>query len=494
MGADKVLIDSFKELYASQGANYAEALSAPIISAAAEIAERQEKIRNKIDEHISLFPPEADVTDVPTNFVSDVLRPRLMNLRNEYAQYAEGFVRARSSEDKNKFKSLMDQTMNKVNALNSDIKNYKSFKSEGLFDYDNNLISKQAYEGKQGDKTDEIFNVFTGETELTIDEKTNKLGFFSNQENRFIPINEFQKFLPPQKAEKQATLFNSLLDSAGKGEITAEFDSEGNVLDSNEINVAKNTLLASIETGNTTEILKSLALDSLQIPGMSLLDTDAKETKLLISQLDSKDENVVIIAKKFLKDRVIDSFEGMLIDRIKIYKARQTASTQKQIEDAIAKQIAVDAAARTALEKRFPPIFSDKNYAKNLLINNNPDYKDPVMDTVAVGPDKGKEVQTGFKTVDITTQEGFNRNEALIRQAINDYQQVVDPKTPLAVGLVNGKIKVGRLVQVEKMDKDGNIVTENEFAKEGLLGPFTTMEQIAELVQKAINRTKSGLK
>ena len=202
MGADKVLVDSFKELYASQGANYAEALSAPIISVAAEIAERQEKIRNKIDEHISLFPPEADVTDVPTNFVSDVLRPRLMNLRNEYAQYSEGFVRARSSEDKSKFKSLMDQTMNKVNALNSDIQNYKSLKSEGLFDYDNNLISKQAYEGRQGDKTDEIFNVFTGETELTIDEKTNKIGFFSNQENRFIPINEFQKFLPPQKAEK----------------------------------------------------------------------------------------------------------------------------------------------------------------------------------------------------------------------------------------------------------------------------------------------------
>mgnify|MGYP003131880758 CR=1 FL=1 len=487
MGADKVLVDSFKELYASQGANYAEALSAPIISVAAEIAERQEKIRNKIDEHISLFPPEADVTDVPTNFVSDVLRPRLMNLRNEYAQYAEGFVRARSSEDKSRFKSLMDQTMNKVNALNSDIQNYKSLKSEGLFDYDNNLISKQAYEGKQGDKTDEIFNVFTGETELKIDEKTNKIGFFSNQENRFIPINEFSKFLPPQKAEKQATLFNSLLDSAGRGEITAEFDSEGNVLNSGEIDIAVKTLMASIEGNNKIQILKSFALDSLQIPGMSLLDTEANETKIMISELDSEDENIRKKAEVRLEKNMMNSFKGMLEDRIKIYKARQTASTQKQIEDAIAKKISVDAAARTALEKRFPPIFSDENYAKNLLINNNPNYETDVTSGVT---------KTGFikERVDITTKEGFKKNEALIRQAVNDYQQVVDPKTPLAVGLVDGEIKIGKLIQVEDTDKDGNIVTRSKFAKEGLLGPFTTMEQIAELLQKAINRTKSGLK
>tara|TARA_R100000315_G_C5231030_1_gene142055 strand:- start:941 stop:2401 length:1461 start_codon:yes stop_codon:yes gene_type:complete len=486
MGADKVLVDSFKELYASQGANYAEALSAPIISVAAEIAERQEKIRNKIDEHISLFPPEADVTDVPTNFVSDVLRPRLMNLRNEYAQYSEGFVRARSSEDKSKFKSLMDQTMNKVNALNSDIQNYKSLKSEGLFDYDNNLISKQAYEGRQGDKTDEIFNVFTGETELTIDEKTNKIGFFSNQENRFIPINEFSKFLPPQKAEKQATLFNSLLDSAGRGEITAEFDSEGNVLNSGEIDIAVKTLMASIEGNNKIQILKSFALDSLQIPGMSLLDTEADETKIMISELDSEDENIRKKAEAGLEKNMMNSFKGMLEDRIKIYKARQTASTQKQIEDAIAKQISVDAAARTALEKRFPPIFSDENYAKNLLINNNPNYEIDVPSGVT---------KTGFikERVDITTQEGFNKNKALIRQAINDYQQVTDSKTPLAVDLVDGKILVGRLV-TEQEQKDGDVIDKFVIGKEGQLGPFTTMEQIAELLQKAINRTKSGLK
>lgn len=466
MGADKVLVDSFKELYASQGANYAEALSEPIISAAAEIAERQERIRNKIDEHISLFPPEADVTYVPTIFVSDVLRPRLMNLRNEYSQYSEGFVRARSSEDKSKFKSLMDQTMNKVNALNSDIQNYKSLKSEGFFDYDNNLISKQAYEGKQGDKTDEIFNVFTGETELTIDEKTNKIGFFSNQENRFIPINEFQKFLPPQKAEKQATLFNSLLDSAGKGEISEQ-----------EINVAKNTLLASIETGNTIQILKSLALDSLQIPGMSLLDTEADETELLISQLDSEDKNVRIIAEKYLKDSVINSFEGMLEDRVNMFNTKQAVLVEQETKARIEAQGKLDRQKLKIVEQEEKrreteeEILTEKEVT-NLLINDNPDYKDPVMDTIVLGPDKGKKIQKEidgvkqFETVDVTKEEGFNRNEARLLEIAQ---------------------RINKTYAVERLEDDkvyiGPRVTNNITGKTNIdvkAGPFTTMKAIKD--------------
>jgi hypothetical protein len=58
----------------------------------------------------------------------------------------------------------MDKSLNKVNSLNADIKSYKSFKSEGIFDADNNLMSKQAFLGKQGEKTEEIFGVFTGKT------------------------------------------------------------------------------------------------------------------------------------------------------------------------------------------------------------------------------------------------------------------------------------------------------------------------------------------
>ena len=455
MGADKVLVDSFKELYASQGANYAEALSAPIISVAAEIAERQEKIRNKIDEHISLFPPEADVTDVPTNFVSDVLRPRLMNLRNEYAQYSEGFVRARSSEDKSKFKSLMDQTMNKVNALNSDIQNYKSLKSEGLFDYDNNLISKQAYEGKQGDKTDEIFNVFTGETELTIDEKTNKIGFFSNQENRFIPINEFSKFLPPQKAEKQATLFNSLLDSAGKGEISNQ-----------EIDIAVKTLMASIEGSNKIQILKSFALDSLQIPGMSLLDTEADETKIMISELDSEDENIRKKAEVRLEKNMMNSFKGMLEDRITAFNNRQAVLVEKETQ---AKIEAQGRLARQKLQivsqeeerrKKEEEILTEKEVT-DLLINDNPDYKDPVMDRIAVGPDKGKEIQ-----------KGFNRNEARLLEIAQ---------------------RINKTYAVERLedDKDGNKikvyigprVINNITGKTDIdvkAGPFTTIKAIKD--------------
>ena len=145
MGADKVLVDSFKRLYDSQGANYADALSEPIATAAANIAVRMEKLREEIDDHVSLFPPEADVTDVPVDFVSDTLTPTLMKIRNKYSDDSEAFVRSKSSEDKNKARSLMDKSLNKVNSLNADIKAYKSFKSEGIFDADNNLMSKQAF-------------------------------------------------------------------------------------------------------------------------------------------------------------------------------------------------------------------------------------------------------------------------------------------------------------------------------------------------------------
>ena len=88
MGADKVLIDSFKELYSSQGANYAEALSKPLAKAAADIAVRREKLRKQIDEHVSLYPPEADITDVPADFVSNDLRPVLSAERDLYSDYA----------------------------------------------------------------------------------------------------------------------------------------------------------------------------------------------------------------------------------------------------------------------------------------------------------------------------------------------------------------------------------------------------------------------
>ena len=141
MGADKVLIDSFKELYSSQGANFAEALSEPLAKAAADITVRRERLRKQIDEHVSLYPPEADVTDVPVDFVSNDLRPVLSAERDLYAQYAEQFVKGRTREEKNEARALMDRSLNTVNSLNADIKAYKSLKAGGFFDADNNLIS-----------------------------------------------------------------------------------------------------------------------------------------------------------------------------------------------------------------------------------------------------------------------------------------------------------------------------------------------------------------
>ena len=455
MGADKVLIDSFKELYDSRGANYADALSKPIATAAANIAVRMEKLREEIDEHVSLFPPETDVTGVPKDFVNNNLRTALSSERDLYSDLSENFVKAKSSEDKNKARSLMDQSLNRVNSLNADIKAYKSFKSEGLFDADNDLMSKQAFYGKQNDKTEEIFGVFTGKTSLTIDEETKRVGFFSEKENRFVPVNEFSKFLPPQKAEKQATALNSILDGASKGQV---FNSP------EAIEVAVRQFEASLGEGNRKENIKSIAFDDLQVPGYSLIDLNNPEFSNLLDELDSDNENDRIKAEESLKQTMMGNVRNLITERTNIYYADQTAQTKAEViqrgQQAFASQEGKQQAQKLVEADRT----KDPDYANKFLINDNPDYRR--------NRPSGTEGNANIQVTDITKPAGFELNEARLNQIATD----------LKLGSV-GQNEKGEVVFGAKVENSqGEIVISTK------AGPFKNLRQIAIFYQTELDK------
>ena len=461
MGADKVLIDSFKELYSSQGANYAEALSEPLAKAAADIAVRREKLRKEIDDHVSLYPPEADVTDVPVDFVSNDLRPVLSGERDLYSQYAERFVKARTTEEKNEARALMDRSLNTVNSLNADIKAYKSLKGGGFFDADNNLISEQAFIGKQNDKTQEIFGVFTGKTPLTIDEETKRLGFFSEKENRFVPVNEFEKFLPPQKAEKQAKVLNTILDQASKGQIPNNKDA---------VEVALKQFEASLGEGDRVENIKSIVYDDLLVPGFKLIDLKNDEFKPLLDELDSDDEDIRLAAEEKITDMMRDNFRNLVEERAGIFERNQLSQAQQKI-DLQTQALRQRQENQLKLNKQFnyKAAYDDPMYARKFLIDQNPNYKLQGTTEEGIGKEKA----------DITTEKGFNANQARMRELL----KIVNDKFDIQLG--DGEVSIGPKVVVTE-DAEGNTL-EKPVTRIVEEASFKSIEDFSDYIQRQLN-------
>ena len=461
MGADKVLIDTFEKLYSSRGANYAEALSKPLAKAAADIAVRREKLRKEIDDHVSLYPPEADITDVPADFVSNDLRPVLSAERDLYSDYAEQFVRARTREEKNKARALMDRSLNTVNSLNADIKAYKSLKGGGFFDADNNLISEQAFTGKQNDKTQEIFGVFTGKTPLTIDEETKRLGFFSEKENRFVPVNEFEKFLPPQKAEKQAKALNTILDQASKGQIPNNDDA---------IEVALKQFEASLGEGNRVENIKSIVFDDLLVPGFKLIDLKNDEFKPLLDRLDSDDENIRVDAEEEITDMMRDNFRNLVRERAGIFERNQLSQAQQKI-DLQTQALRQRQENQLKLNKQFnyKAAYDDPMYARKFLIDQNPNYELQGTTEQGVGKEKA----------DITTEKGFNANQARMRELL----KIVNDKFDIQLG--DGEVSIGPKVVVTE-DAEGNPLPQpvTQIVEEA---SFKSIEDFSDYIQRQLN-------
>tara|TARA_R110002012_G_scaffold243016_1_gene417538 strand:+ start:349 stop:1740 length:1392 start_codon:yes stop_codon:yes gene_type:complete len=461
MGADKVLIDSFKELYSSQGANYAEALSEPLAKAAADIAVRREKLRKEIDDHVSLYPPEADVTDVPVDFVSNDLRPVLSGERDLYSQYAERFVKARTTEEKNEARALMDRSLNTVNSLNADIKAYKSLKGGGFFDADNNLISEQAFIGKQNDKTQEIFGVFTGKTPLTIDKETKRLGFFSEKENRFVPVNEFEKFLPPQKAEKQAKVLNTILDQASKGQIPNNKDA---------VEVALKQFEASLGEGDRVENIKSIVYDDLLVPGFKLIDLKNDEFKPLLDELDSDDEDIRLAAEEKITDMMRDNFRNLVEERAGIFERNQLSQAQQKI-DLQTQALRQRQENQLKLNKQFnyKAAYDDPMYARKFLIDQNPNYKLQGTTEEGIGKEKA----------DITTEKGFNANQARMRELL----KIVNDKFDIQLG--DGEVSIGPKVVVTE-DAEGNTL-EKPVTRIVEEASFKSIEDFSDYIQRQLN-------
>lgn len=461
MGADKVLIDSFKELYSSQGANYAEALSEPLAKAAADIAVRREKLRKEIDDHVSLYPPEADVTDVPVDFVSNDLRPVLSGERDLYSQYAERFVKARTTEEKNEARSLMDRSLNTVNSLNADIKAYKSLKGGGFFDADNNLISEQAFLGKQDNKTQEIFGVFTGKTPLTIDKETKRLGFFSEKENRFVPVNEFEKFLPPQKAEKQAKVLNTILDQASKGQIPNNKDA---------VEVAVKQFEASLGEGNRVENIKSIVFDDLLVPGYKLIDLENPEYNDLIDRLDSDDESIRLFAEEEITKTMRRNVEELITKRTGIFDQNQLTQAQQKI-DLQTQALRQRQENQLKLNKQFnyKAAYDDPMYARKFLITNNPNYK--LKGTGEAG--------IGESIADITKEKGFSANRSRMRELIKLTNEDYD------ITLSEGKVSVGPTVLITEDEKGKSLDEPYNEVQEEL--SFKSLEDFSDYIQRQLN-------
>ena len=461
MGADKALLDTFEKLYSSRGANYAEALSKPLAKAAADIAVRREKLRKEIDDHVSLYPPEADITDVPADFVSNDLRPVLSAERDLYSDYAEQFVRARTREEKNEARSLMDRSLNTVNSLNADIKAYKSLKGGGFFDADNNLISEQAFIGKQNDKTQEIFGVFTGKTPLTIDEETKRLGFFSEKENRFVPVNEFEKFLPPQKAEKQAKALNTILDQASKGQIPNNDDA---------IEVALKQFEASLGEGDRVENIKSIVFDDLLVPGFKLIDLKNDEFKPLLDRLDSDDENIRVDAEEEITDMMRDNFRNLVRERAGIFERNQLSQAQQKI-DLQTQALRQRQENQLKLNKQFnyKAAYDDPMYARKFLIDQNPNYELQGTTEQGVGKEKA----------DITTEKGFNANQARMRELL----KIVNDKFDIQLG--DGEVSIGPKVVVTE-DAEGNPLPQpvTQIVEEA---SFKSIEDFSDYIQRQLN-------
>lgn len=463
MGADKALLDTFEKLYSSRGANYAEALSKPLAKAAADIAVRREKLRKEIDDHVSLYPPEADVTDVPVDFVSNDLRPVLSGERDLYSQYAERFVKARTTEEKNEARALMDRSLNTVNSLNADIKAYKSLKGGGFFDADNNLISEQAFIGKQNDKTQEIFGVFTGKTPLTIDEETKRLGFFSEKENRFVPVNEFEKFLPPQKAEKQAKVLNTILDQASKGQIPNNKDA---------VEVALKQFEASLGEGDRVENIKSIVYDDLLVPGFKLIDLKNDEFKPLLDELDSDDEDIRLAAEEKITDMMRNNFRNLVEERAGIFDRDQLAQAQQKI-NLQTQALRQRQENQLKLNKQFnyKAAYDDPMYARKFLIDQNPNYKEEVV--VNMLDDKETRV------ADITTEKGFNANAARMRELL----KIVNDKFDIQLG--DGEVSIGPKVVVTE-DAEGNTL-EKPVTRIVEEASFKSIEDFSDYIQRQLN-------
>ena len=461
MGADKALLDTFEKLYSSRGANYAEALSKPLAKAAADIAVRREKLRKEIDDHVSLYPPEADITDVPVDFVSNDLRPVLSAERDLYSDYAEQFVRARTREEKNEARALMDRSLNTVNSLNADIKAYKSLKGGGFFDADNNLISEQAFLGKQDNKTQEIFGVFTGKTPLTIDKETKRLGFFSEKENRFVPVNEFEKFLPPQKAEKQAKVLNTILDQASKGQIPNNEDAIG---------VALKQFEASLGEGDRVENIKSIVFDDLLVPGFKLIDLKNDEFKPLLDELDSDDEGIRLAAEERITDMMRGNFRNLVEERAGIFEQNQLSQAQQKI-DLQTQALRQRQENQLKLNKQFnyKAAYDDPMYARKFLINQNPNYKLQGTTEEGIGKEKA----------DITTEKGFNANQARMRELL----KIVNDKFDMQLG--DGEVSIGPKVVVTE-DAQGNPLPQpvTQIVEEA---SFKSIEDFSDYIQRQLN-------
>ena len=298
MGADRALLSTSKYMYQTQNPEYGDELARGFEKAterflANELLRKkeEERLNEKIEGYISQFPPNADISNVPDNF-RPKLTQYLTGIQKKYADAAGVLASSTPGSDEYiRAKNIMDQQFQLANNMSGFVQQYNALSSGAFSDWDNKNLSAQ----NDMSELNEIYDVFTGKTELDI--QNNKLGYIK-EDGSFVSINEIKS--PALKATKEATQFDQIIQSAIGGKIRPQ-----------EVGIYINEMQRTIEDA-PIEVLKSLAMDDLHISGIKFVDKNRPEYQQIIQGLESEDIDTKIASRLELSNMIVQNYNKVL--------------------------------------------------------------------------------------------------------------------------------------------------------------------------------------
>ena len=458
---------------------------------------REEKLKDLSRTYIDQFPPGADVSDASQELGS-VITQEMTKYRNDYGQLAIGYPKAEmGSEQSGIIKAGMDEVINNANSLNNQVASWTEMKKDILQKASTSNYENQfSRDAKNQEVAEELLKVFTGDPDFKAEIRDGKIGYESKQQGKFVTVKEMQRMLPFGKAYDYVDNFMDIRNQVMNGEIKQD-----------SLEAFTFPLRSSLDGEEGLRTALSLATDDVLLPGFSLmgqtaidnngtevesgfeydLDGNKKldliETKELMNAVYSGDKK----AERILKDEVYRRLKNTLTIEATKYQSNLKTETEKDLQSKLDAQrklseqnLDIADKERERIKKE-EEILTEKEVT-DLLINNNPNYQIPVMKKVPEGafykydkkrkpPEEIQETKDGvlkYTPTDITTQEGFNKNEARLLETVQ-------------------KINTTYNVKLIEDDNDGNKLKvyigprdSNSSLIDPKAGPFTTMIQVKD--------------
>ena len=450
---------------------------------------REEKLKDLSRTYIDQFPPGADVSDASKELGS-IITQEMTKYRNDYGQLAIGYPKADvGSEQSGTIKAGMDEVISNANSLNNQVASWTEMKKDILEKASTNDYTNQfSKDSKNQEVAEELLEVFTGGVKAEI--KDGKIGYESKQQGKFVTVKEMQRMLPFGKANDYAQNFLKIRQQVKTG-----------VISKDALSAFTQPLRTNLDGEEGLKTALSLAADDVVLPGTALMsqtaiDNNGTEVESGFAYDFNGDRNLDLIetkmlmdavyrgekkAERILKDEIFRRLTKSLSGDADIYQNKLKIKTEKETQDKINAQLRLDQGKIELVERQKEKIKKEeerltKEEATNLLINNNENYQDPVMkstpkDFLKRQPNAPKETQKTikgvkqYKNVDITTPEGFARNE----QVLLEISQKANKE--YGVLLEEGKVYIG--------PREIDIVT-GKPKTDPIAGPFTTTKQILD--------------